>query len=114
MHDEEEEDLSMPMVPGFARPATGHTRKESEGKNTPFIGYTCLKNVGIPLNEQTSKMGNDDSICSFKREEEISRLKRQLDNTSRTNRTPILKFENSIDQPVLHSSQWMTKNRLQS
>ncbi|KAG2183494.1 hypothetical protein INT43_006500 [Umbelopsis isabellina] len=113
VHDEEE-DMSIPTVPGFARPATGQTRKESEGKNTPFIGYTCLKNVGIPLNEQTSINGNDDSICSFNREEEILRLKRQLDNTSRNNRTPILKFENPMDQPVLHSSQWITKNKLQS
>ncbi|KAM3578909.1 hypothetical protein VKS41_008702 [Umbelopsis sp. WA50703] len=113
-HDEED-DMAIPAVPGLVRPATGQIRKDSEGRNTPFIGYTCLKNVGIPLSEPASISGNDSNPTSpFNREEEILRLKRQLDISSRNSRTPLLKFENPIDQPVLHSSQWMAKNRLQS
>lgn len=50
----------------------------------------------------------------FNREDEILKLKRQLETTFRASRAaPILKIESTMEQPTLHSSQWMPKNRLQ-
>ncbi|KAH8549226.1 kinase-like domain-containing protein [Umbelopsis sp. PMI_123] len=84
VHDEEDE---MTKGIGWEKP--------------PFIGYTFLENVGISFNESSSDNN------------EILKLKRQLENAFRTNRPLVLKVENPLDQPTLHSSQWMPKTRLQ-
>ncbi|KAG2185568.1 hypothetical protein INT44_002361 [Umbelopsis vinacea] len=103
---EEEDDLSMPADAFPSRATQG--RKELEGRNAPFIGYTFLDNVGVSINEPSSRN------IPFNREEEILRLKRQLESTFRTTRPPPgLKLENPLDQPSLHSSQWIPKPKLQ-
>lgn len=107
VHDEEDE-VAMPATTWSMNSA----RKELDGRNTPFIGYTCLKNVGIPMNDTASINSNHDTT-QFNREDEILKLKRQLETTFRANRAPILKIENTMEQSTLHSSQWMPKNRLQ-
>ncbi|CAO3680411.1 unnamed protein product [Umbelopsis vinacea] len=107
VHDEEDE-VAMPATTWSMNSA----RKELDGRNTPFIGYTCLKNVGIPMND-TASINSSHTITQFNREDEILKLKRQLESTFRANRAPILKIENTMEQSTLHSSQWMPKNRLQ-
>ncbi|CAO3694754.1 unnamed protein product [Umbelopsis ramanniana] len=111
VHDEED-DMSMPVDAFPSRATNGVGRKELDGRNTPFIGYTFLDNVGISINEAASSR-NTDTDVPFNREEEIIRLKRQLESTFRTTRPPGLKIDNPLDQPSLHSSQWIPKTRLQ-
>ncbi|KAI8581705.1 hypothetical protein K450DRAFT_230808 [Umbelopsis ramanniana AG] len=101
VHEEEDE------MPAATFPSRSTGRKELDGRNAPFIGYTFLENVGISINEPSSR------DIPYNREEEIVRLKRQLESTFRTTRPPGLKMENSLDQPSLHSSQWISKTRLQ-
>jgi len=96
VHDEED-GMAIPSATYSSRSTNHSLRKELDGLNVPFIGYTCLKNVGIPINDT----GHAD--VQFNREHEILKLKRQLESTFRANRTSPLKIGSNMEQPTLHS-----------